>query len=111
MVTMFIAECEAMAVRMFLQTIRENAAARPLEWKGAIVNEQADHRFSRYGSEFEIRASDGVITKASCVPLFKDGRCVQTEDSMGAAFVAAISETALAVGAPLGARRILSRSA
>ena len=100
-----------MAVRLFLQTVRENGTAQPLKWKGSIVNEHTDHRFSRYASEFEIRASDGVITKAACIPLFKDGRCVQTEDSLGAAFVAAISETALAVGAPLGARRILSRSA
>ena len=106
---MWIAQCEAMALKEFLKIIRSDALARKLQWTGAIANEQGDRRFSSYASDFEIRGSDGLVTKSSRIPLFKDGDCLHTEESLKDAFLAAVSETAMAVLGPIPVRRRPSR--
>ncbi len=108
---MWIAQCEARAVKAFLNTIRDDALARKLRWNGAIENEQADRRFTRYGSHFEIRGTDGHVTKTACVPLFEDGNCLHDEQSLRVAFLAAVSETAIAVLGPIPGKRMPQRRA
>ena len=98
---MLITQCEALALKEFLNTIRGDALARKLRWTGAIENDQADHRFSRYGSGFQIRGTDGLVTKTAWIPLFQDGSCVHTKESLKDAFVAAVGETAVAVLGPV----------
>ncbi|MBC5815003.1 MAG: hypothetical protein GIW97_00535 [Candidatus Eremiobacteraeota bacterium] len=108
---MWIAQCEANALKEFLNTIRGDALARKLQWNGTIENEQADRRFTRYGSHFEIRGTDGCVTKTACVPLFKDGSCLHNEQSLRDAFLAAVSETAIAVLGPVPVRPMPQRRA
>ena len=106
---MLITQCEALALKEFLNTIRGDALARKLRWTGSIENDRADRRYSRYGSGFELRCTDGLVTKTASIPLFEDGICVHSEESLKDAFVAAVSETAIAVLGPIPARRMPGR--
>jgi len=54
-----------MALKAFLDTIKGETLARNLRWSGSISHEQGDRRYSSYASGFEIRGSDGVVTKTS----------------------------------------------
>jgi hypothetical protein len=97
---MLIHQCEALAVRVFLETVGEFAAARGLRWNGSIATAR-DARFRRYTSEFCVRGSDGLVNRETSVPLFEDGACVQTVETLEQALLAAITETAIAVRGPV----------
>ena len=102
---MLITQCEALALTEFLNTIHNDALARKLRWTASIAKSgQADRRYSRYGSAFEIRGTDGVVTKTAWIPLFEDGACLHSKESLKDAFVAAVSETAMAVLGPVPVR-------
>lgn len=98
---MLIHECEAIAVRTFLETVGEVAPAAGLHWCASIATSSEDGQFWRYASRFCIRAGDGLISKEAVVPLFEDGGCVHTRDSLEEALLAAVTETALAVRGPV----------
>jgi hypothetical protein len=108
---MRITQCEAIALREFLNTVHGDALARKLRWTGSIANDRADRRYSRYGSAFEIRGSDGLVVKSALVPLFKDGICLHSAESLKDAFLAAVSETAIAVLGPIPVRQMPQRRA
>lgn len=97
---MLIHECEGLAVQTFLHAVGTLEHARRLQWNGQIKEQRSEVRFSRYASEFQIRGSDGLVTKTSSVPLFEDGRCLHSADSLKQAFDVAVSETAIAVREP-----------
>lgn len=95
---MKLIECESMALRVFLQTIADHPHAREIRWRGHLSEGGAfAHRFFGRNSTFEIIASDAFQSHACAVPLIEDGVCVHTEESLREAFLAAISETALAM--------------
>lgn len=97
---MKLIECESMALRVFLQTIADHPQARDIRWRGRISEGGAfAHRFFGRNSTFEITASDALQSHECAVPLIEDGVCVHTEESLRAAFLAAISETAMAMQA------------
>lgn len=98
---MLIHQCEALAVRVFLETVGEFAAARGLRWSGSISTLRDEHRFRRYSSEFCVRGSDGLVNREASVPLFEDGSCVHTAETLEQALLAAVTETALAVRGPV----------
>ena len=98
---MLIHECEALAVRIFFETVSRYSAARALHWNAFISTSRGDRRFWRYTSDFCIRGDDGLVTKEACVPLVEDGKCTQTVQSLEQAVLAAVSETALAIRAPV----------
>lgn len=98
---MLIHECEAIAVRTFLDTVGDVAPAAGLHWCASIATSSQDGHFWRYASTFCIRAEDGLIMKQAFVPLFEDGSCLHTRDSLEEALLAAVTETALAVRGPV----------
>ena len=98
---MLIHQCEALAVRVFLETVGEFAAARGLRWNGSISTTRDHRRFARYTSEFCVRGTDGLVNREAFVPLFEDGACLQTVETLEAALLAAITETAIAVRGPV----------
>lgn len=108
---MWITQCEAIALKEFLNTVHSDALARKLQWTGSIANDRADRRYSRYGSAFEIRGTDGLVTKSAVIPLFKDGTCLHSVESLKGAFLAAVSETAIAVLGPIPLRQMPRRRA
>lgn len=98
---MLIHQCEALAVRVFLETVGDFAAARGLRWQGSISTTRSDRRFGRYSSEFCVRGTDGLVNREAFVPLFEDGSCLQTAETLEQALLAAITETAIAVRGPV----------